>query len=233
MNKEYDAVFIHGQGYSNRPGRDPVPTTRGRLEASAVRTLLRRGFRIDNFVFSGIPFKGQTLSMADVNARAVQRRTGVDGSQMIVDQSARTTSMEVAFSHKAAVTNNWKRVLHLTYGPIHQDQIQEQVRKKFRGRRWFRRNTENIEVDVVTADQILSNAISGDAETLSNASVSRNQDLRNTRRYQAFLDAYDNSDTERAIQKYEIRKDNILRFVPFGDKILEVASLLYRPDPSN
>ena len=134
MNKEYDAVYVHGQGYSERSGRDAVPSKRGRLQASAIRTMLGSGYKIDNYLFSGIPFKNQTISMADINARAVQRRARLADSQMIVDQTARTTSMEVAFASHRAGKKGWKRVLHLTYGDIHQDQIEHLVKRQYGGR---------------------------------------------------------------------------------------------------
>jgi len=218
MNKEYDAVFIHGQGYSDRPGRDPVPSVRGRLQASAIRTLQRAGYSFDNFVFSGIPFRGQALSMSNLNADAVQTRTGVDESRLVIDQTARTTSMEVRFSRRQTEINNWKRVMHLTYGEIHQDQIRQLVDREF-GKR-------GIEVDVFRADEVLTDPSYFDPNS--------NRDLRNLERYRAFIDCYNQSDTERQVLIYERRKYTFMgwRF-DLGNRMLETISLFYRPDPSN
>src|SRR3989304_6744589 len=216
MNKEYDAVYVHGQGYSERPGRDAVPSVRGRLQASAIRAMLNSGYRIDNYLFSGIPFKCQTIPMADINARAVKRRARLVDYQMTVDQTARTTSMEVAFARRHAEKNGWKRVLHLTYGDVHQDQIEQHVKRHY-GRR-------GIGGDVFRADEILTDS----------AIATTHQAERNLERYQCYIDGYNQGETEQGILFYERRKYKFMNW-PFdlGNKALNLVSRFYRPDPSN
>lgn len=213
MNREYDAVFIHGQGYRNRTGRDAVPSVRGRLEMSAVKMLMESGYTFGDFVFSGIVMLGQNLSLAEVDARALERRARVDRSQIIVDESARTTSMEVGFSARLARNRNWRKVLHLTYGDVHKQEVLSHVKRDF---------DKETEVDVFTADQVLTTP----GEELSA------QSKRNVERYKRYIAAIQNTEIEKNMRKYEKKKGIILR-IPFGYKFLELASLIYRPDPTN
>lgn len=204
MRREYDAVFIHGQGYRNRPGLEPIPAIRGRLEISAIRELLRRGTPINHFVFSGFAFPGQTIPLAEVDADDLVRRAKVNSSHIIADKTARTTGMEVDYSARVAKEKGWTNVLHLTYDG-HRREVARDAKRKF---------DKNIKVEVITAEEILTKGLD-----------------RHSTRYRRFIQAYNRSAVELRLRGYELTK-YLIKLFPFGEELLNKISIRYRPDVS-
>lgn len=215
MNKEYDAIYIHGQGYTHREGRNVEPSIRGRLQASALKSLLERGYSFDKYLFSGFIFKGEAVSSADLNASYVKRRVGLGEAELIIDPTARTTFMEVSFAKKQAAQNGWKRVAHLTYGEVHPNHVRQLVKRQY---------GEKVEVDIFRADELLA----------APESIITPRQKREMERYKKFIADYNNSVTEQKLLDYERKKDYFMNW-PFdlGNGLLNLASKFHRPDPAN
>ena len=114
--KEFDALLIHGQGYTNPPGEFPRPSNRGRMDIAAARYLNTKGIRVKNYFFSGFAFPGQEIPLAQVDAQELINKNGVDPSSVHVDTTARTTSMEIAAFKQKSDEMGWTSLLDLTVG---------------------------------------------------------------------------------------------------------------------
>lgn len=216
MNREYDAIYVHGQGYAHRKGRDVEPSIRGRLEASAFKSLINRGYSFKHVLFSGIVLEGESISSADLHAKAVQGKSGIDESIISKDEKARTTSHEVSFARNQAVENGWNKVAHLTYGEVQPSHVAQLVKRQY--------GNKGIEVDVLRADELLA----------APESVRTPQQKRDFLRYKAFISIYNKSISVQNILNYERKKDYFMGWpLDFGNKLLNIASVFHRPDPSN
>lgn len=203
--KEFDAVFIHGQGYTNLPGEFPRPSNHGRMEIAAARHLPEKGISVKNYVFSGFTFPGQTVPLAEVNARELITKNDIPPGLVIPDDTAQTTSMEITVFKRIADEKGWNSLLDITVD-AHQKEVELLTQRIFRGGR---------RVAVLSAEEILQ-SLPDDEERLRYT-----QQIRRMKR----------SKSELRLRAYEGIKYPIIS-LPNGEKILEKLSEFYRPDPS-
>lgn len=211
-----DAVFIHGQGYRNRTHMDPTPSTYGRLEISAAKKLLDASIEIDHFVFSGFAFPRQQIPLAQVDADFLRSRTGFPKNRVIADDTARTTSMEMALSQQKAEEKNWKEIMHLTVKD-HTDEVAIHVKRVF---------PKDTHVTVIATEDILTKPLD-----IPQSAEQLKRDERHRKRYKKFLDKFRWSKQAFVLKTYQAIKYPFIH-LPYGTKLLEKISKRYRPDIS-
>jgi len=222
-----EGYAFHGQGAKNFPQPDGEmierPSAPGMIVASAILWALdQHEEQPEKIIMSGYTFPGQQTALGQIDANELIRR-GVPESDIIADDTARTTLEEVIFASEQAKLHGLQKMKHFTTNEKHAEEI------RILAKRYY---NPNIEVEVVTGEEVILGELPALPPFASDAQKERrSQVIQEQNRLRHAFRKYKKSKTANMLKLYEDIKLPVTKWG--GETIFQrLAHADIRPDPT-